>query len=52
MLAQVLAGYLRDHVSFGVYSGVAAADLTTVMRLDIGVQLSFTLLNINIIRDK
>ena len=46
MLAQVLAEYLQDHVSFGVYSGVAAAELATVMRLDIGVQLSFTLLNI------
>lgn len=51
MLAQVLANYLRDHVSFGVYSGVAAADLTTVMHLDLGVQLSYTLLNIRTDKD-
>ena len=37
--------YLRRHLSMGVFTGVPGADLATVMKLDIAVQLSSVLLN-------
>jgi hypothetical protein len=44
-LAKLFVSFLTKHVNIGVYSGVSAADLTLVMRLDLALQLSYVFIN-------